>query len=312
MRRPVDGGPDVSRYISLRLRRTAVKLPAIASLLLASLMLSPIPAQAETVNCINITSLPAALTTQGVYCLKQNVSTAITEGSAIEIKASNITLDCNGYKIGGLGAGVNTNARGIYSSTYDNLTIRNCNIRGFVVGIGLYGLGSGDGGALLVENNRLDGNTMVGMDIQGDGSIIRGNLITATGGGSRYSEPSYFSRGIQSLGDSDVLDNTVWGMIPLSGGTRTLAITVGSNDGGSVAGNRVRALAGSNIQAIRCTVSCNRVRIMDNSLAGSGVASSIGVGCEVSTDASSIGNRFSGFTTTIDVCHSGGGNLSIP
>ncbi|HEY0505556.1 MAG TPA: hypothetical protein VGD42_18880 [Lysobacter sp.] len=288
-----------------------MKLPALASLLLASFLLSPMPVRAETVNCINITSLPATLTTQGVYCLKQNLATAISEGQAIDIQNSNVTLDCNGYKIGGLGAGVNTNARGIYSSGNANITVRNCNVRGFVVGIALFGLGFGSSGH-LVENNRLDGNTMVGMDIQGDGSIIRGNLITANGGGSRYSEPGYSSRGIQSLGDSDVLDNTVWGMIPLSGGVRTLAINAGSNDGGSIEGNRVRALAGSDIQAVRCTAGCNRVRIVDNSLAGSSVATSVGVGCEVSSDASSIGNRFSGFTTTIDTCHSGGGNLSIP
>lgn len=283
---------------------------AFASLL-AAVLLVPMPSRAETVNCTNITSLPATLTTQGVYCLKQNLSTGISEGSAIEIQANNITLDCNGYKIGGLAAGPNTNASGVRSNSSSNFTIRNCHIRGFLVGIGLYGLLSGDG-AHLVENNRLDGNTMVGMDIQGDGSIIRGNAIVANGGSTRYAEPSYFSRGIQSLGDSDVLDNTVWGMLPLSGGVRTLAITIGSNDGGSVANNRVRALAGSDIQAVRCTSSCDRVRIMDNSLAGSGVATSVGVGCVSSTDASSIGNRFSGFTTSIDTCHSGGGNLTIP
>jgi hypothetical protein len=71
--------------------------------------------QAETVNCTAITALPYTISTQGVYCLTGNLSTGMTSGSAITIATNNVVLDLNGFKIGGLAAGPDTNATGIYS-----------------------------------------------------------------------------------------------------------------------------------------------------------------------------------------------------
>jgi hypothetical protein len=110
--------------------------------------------QAETVNCTPISSLPYAITIQGVYCLKDNLSTAIASGSAISIETNNVVIDLNGYKLGGAGAGISTSAKGISATSRSNITIRNGIIRGFHYGISLTG-GSGD----LIENMLLDLNT---------------------------------------------------------------------------------------------------------------------------------------------------------
>ena len=86
-------------------------------------------AQAETVNCTPITTLPAVITVQGIYCLTGNLSTAMTSGNAIEIQTNNVVLDLNGFKLGGLAAGSGTGAAGIGiefggTGTYrDNLTL---------------------------------------------------------------------------------------------------------------------------------------------------------------------------------------------
>src|SRR4249920_1444376 len=74
-------------------------------------------------NCTGfITSLPATISTQGTWCLKQDLATAVTTGSAILINTNNVTIDCNDFKLGGLGAGLATLANGIYSLNRVNAT----------------------------------------------------------------------------------------------------------------------------------------------------------------------------------------------
>src|SRR6185369_16529682 len=64
-------------------------------------------------NCTGfITSLPAVVTTQGTWCLKQDLATAITSGNAITINTGNVTIDCNDFKLGGMSAGLATQAIG--------------------------------------------------------------------------------------------------------------------------------------------------------------------------------------------------------
>ena len=60
-------------------------------------------------NCTGfITSVPAVISTQGTWCLKQDLATAIASGNAISVNANNVTLDCNDFKLGGLAAGAGT------------------------------------------------------------------------------------------------------------------------------------------------------------------------------------------------------------
>src|SRR5262249_41325240 len=103
------------------------------------------PVQAETVNCTAITSLPAVITAQGIYCCIDHLSTAITSGNAIDIQTNNVILDLNGFKLGGLAAGPGTQAVGIHALDRQNLTIKNGTIRGFLRGIHLETSGNSQG-----------------------------------------------------------------------------------------------------------------------------------------------------------------------
>jgi len=135
-------------------------------------------------NCTGfVTSLPAVISTQGTWCFKQDLATSITNGNAITIAANNVTLDCNDFKLGGLAAGVGTHAYGIYGGGYgagrSNITIRHCNVRGFYIGVYFEGT---NGGGHTIEDNRFESNTYFGLQVEGDGSVVRRNRIFDTDG----------------------------------------------------------------------------------------------------------------------------------
>jgi hypothetical protein len=159
-----------------------------------------LPAQAETTLCTEITSLPANISTQGVYCLKHDLATANASGAAITVATNNVTIDCNDFKIGGLAAGVSTGAYGIEAVDKVNLVIRHCGVRGFQIGIFLHGNNSG---GHLIEDNRVDLNTAFGMQIFGDSLTIRRNRILQTGGRpSAGNTSAVFVQGSGVIGDN--------------------------------------------------------------------------------------------------------------
>src|SRR5688500_16840215 len=107
------------------------------SVLLTALSFMPAPARSAQSydNCTGfIDSLPAVIETQGIWCLRKDLSTAITGSAAIDIRANNVTLDCNDFKLGGLPAGAYTDASGVAAIDRFNVTVRRCNIRGFYQG----------------------------------------------------------------------------------------------------------------------------------------------------------------------------------
>src|SRR5687768_16439274 len=120
-----------------------------ALVLLVAVHVAPAHAAESYDNCTGfIETLPATISTQGTWCLKHDVSTAITSGNAITIAANNVTLDCNDFKVGGLAAGDSSAANGVYAASRLNATVRQCGVRGFSQGIWL------DGAGHLVEDNR--------------------------------------------------------------------------------------------------------------------------------------------------------------
>src|SRR5207344_3123760 len=132
-----------------------------------------------------ITSVPAQISTPGTWCLKKDIATAMTSGSAILIMTNNVTIDCNDFKLGGLAAGPGTLALGISARNQHNIAVRHCNIRGFYVGLELdyiVELGATGGGGHIVEDNRFDYNTSTGLWVEGDGSVVRRNRVFETGG----------------------------------------------------------------------------------------------------------------------------------
>ena len=279
----------------------------VATSLLACGFLAASPAAAETTppRCIEITSLPVApITTAGVYCLTKDLATAATSGTTIPIQANNVTIDCNDHKVGGTAAGPGTTAVGIGGSGA-NATVRNCNVRGFYRGVFLSGMaGSGH----LVEDNRMDGNTYNAIRVDGDGSMVRRNVATATGGSTQTAN----AVAISVNGSVDVLGNLVAGVSanPVGAGDGTGILAAGA-PAGSIGGNRIMELAGGStgsIDGIRVTGS--RAVVRGNQLdgdSGAGTGTGTGLRCDDET-ARAKDNNVIGFSDALLGCGSAGGN----
>ena len=287
------------------LRPNPVSLALLAGLL-------AIPAAASAAESLDtcagfIDSVPTTISTQGVWCLRHDLSTSIASGAAIVVATNNVTIDCNDFKLGGLGGGAATQAAGISASDRLNTTVRHCNIRGFVNGISLTGM---SGGSHLVEDNRFSSNTYLGIRVEGDGSVIRRNQINDTGGTLL---PIGVAYGIYARGSIDVLDNTISGVLPtlLPGPNSGSAFGVYtySNPDGSISGNRVRGLVhlGSGTVAGIYNNGTGRISMRNNDLVGDGGSGSQGLRC-----ADGYGrvkdNIVSGFFFANVTCSDAGGN----
>src|SRR5690606_30008425 len=89
----------------LRKPRGRPMLRILSIVLLGLLWLAPAPATAADSfdSCTGyIDSLPATISSQGVWCLRGHLSTGISSGDAISINTNNVTIDCNDFKLGGL------------------------------------------------------------------------------------------------------------------------------------------------------------------------------------------------------------------
>ena len=286
------------------------------SLILATLLLvlapsiwfAPEARAAEVTACTNITSLPAVITTQGMYCLKQDLSTAITIGKAIDIQANNVTLNCNGYKIGGLGGGTASTAYGIYVGNRLNVTIRECNIRGFYVGMMFSGV---SGGYHLVEDNRLNLNLYEGIDFHENmPATVRRNQIYDTGGSTYFSSGALSAYGIRTNGSVEIIDNTING-VTSSGSTAAVGISM--DDGDIAIGNRISGVAGS----VQFGISArdNGSLIERNFVRVAAGPNNRGISCGTGTPDSTLVRDnsiiLSGAGTAIEAnCFNAGGNIS--
>jgi hypothetical protein len=201
------------------------------------------PARAEPVNCTPITSLPAVITVQGIYCLTGNLLTGVTSGNAIDIQTNSVVLDLNGFTLGGGTAGLGTNAFGIRALNRQNISIKNGTIRGFWGGIFLES--SGASGGHIVEDIHADQNTVGGILVEGDGIIVRNNQVTATGGSTAVGSNAD-AAGIAVAGTGPrVLNNDVINTVKQGTG-RAWGILFVSATGGLAVNNRI-TVAGTGI-----------------------------------------------------------------
>ena len=272
-------------------------------LVLGSLCLLPGNVRAETYDTCTgfITSLPATISTQGVWCLDRNLSTAITSGAAIKIATNNVTIDCNDFKIGGLAAGDSSVAYGIYTSASQNATVRHCAIRGFYFGIRLAG-----GAGHLVEDNRLDNNLQYGIYVTGDNNRIRRNAVYDTGG----SPGSAFSYGI--FADADLIDNTVSGVFAAATTTYPRGIAA-SGSGNEARGNQVRGLvvAGPG-NAYGIYASGSGVTLADNRISADAVLTTSSGIQGYGANTFCTGNTVANFATAYYSCEHNLDNLPAP
>lgn len=210
--------------------------------ILASFSLGPLlaalPAFAQTTLCANIAALPATLSVPGVYCLKQDLATAITSGNAITINANSVTIDLNGFRLGGLGGGMNTQANGIFSTGRRNITIRNGTIRGFSRGIMLEGTGvESDTSGHIVEDLRIEGSRLEGIAVTGRDAVVRRNVVTDTGNGI-----STNATAISVEGDAATVSHNIVNRVTETG--LVIGIGIYSADGGVIEGNKIRDVSG--------------------------------------------------------------------
>jgi hypothetical protein len=193
--------------------------------------------QAETTNCTPITSLPYTITTQGVYCFTGHLATTLATGNIITIMTNNVILDLNGFKLGGQGAGLGTQATGIYASQRQNITIKNGTVRGFFKAIVLsdsspYTLSQGH----LIEDIRADMNTYEGMEVSGRGVVVRNNNVVDTGGSTAGFVNAY---GIVVQGPgAKVMGNNVFETAETGGGS-SVGVKVNEGPGSVVEENRI-------------------------------------------------------------------------
>lgn len=154
-----------------------------------------------------ITSLPYTITSPGNYELPGNMSCA---GTAISIACNDVSIDLKGYTITGPyqpGA----NCYGIAAFNYDRITVRNGSLRGFMYGIYLSDLidavrpnGSLDGGGHLIEGMDVNSCTFRGMRLEGNGNVIRGNVVREIGGCTVY--PNAYGFGIEVCGPGALIE----------------------------------------------------------------------------------------------------------
>jgi len=268
----------------------------IAGLLAGLLAGLPAPARAETyATCTGfVDSVPTTISTQGNWCLRKDLSTAITSGRAIHIDANNVTLDCNGFKVGGLAAGPGSEAKGIFAIDQYNVTIRNCTVRGFQTGIVLAG------GGHLVEDNRIEANLYTGVQASGDGNIVQRNRILDTGGATGGTTSNGF------YGQADLVDNTIAGIFTDAPDGNAIGMYV-NGDNQEISGNRIRGLVGDPIGII---VAGAGVTIRGNNLSAVALVP-LGNGITGSGAATAcINNTVAGFSTAYSSCEASAGNLS--
>jgi hypothetical protein len=202
-------------------------------------------------------------------------------------------LDCNGYRVGGLAAGDGSMARGLHAASRQNVTVRNCNFRGFYVGAYLSGSGH------LVEDNRFDDMLATGLGVFGESNLVRRNQVTDTGGWTGGGSAA----GIQA--NADVIDNIVSNVFASTGDATGIWQ---AGDMTRVRGNTVRGLhPGGLYSAYGIELIGVEVAIEDNLVASQ--ADVAGIGVAGYTGSMCSGNKVVNFATAFTNCIDGGHNL---
>jgi len=281
------------------------KTPLIAlALALAMVAASPARAAPSYDNCSGfIDSLPATITTQGVWCLRADLATAISSGLAIQVDANNVTIDCNHFRLGGLGGGTGSAAIGVWSVS-PNTVVRNCNIRGFRTGIFIESMGGN-----LVDSNRLDGNLRQGVYVAGPGSVIRGNLVIATGGSTAATA---YAAGITAVSGTDVIGNTIVGVQALGETTRTYGIVTNIANGASVRDNLIKGVVSNGDEGLSAGImnfQSRQIAIRGNDIQGVGAINSTAISCS-EENGTTGGNFITGYASAVSGCTSFGDTIN--
>ena len=217
------------------------KLILAATAVAATLTFGTFSAAAEVTECTEITSVPTTISRGGIYCFKGDIGTNLTSGSAITIAANNVTIEMNGYRLGGLAAGAATEASGISSDSRRNVTVRNGILRGFLRGIEVKGETSA---SHLYEDLLVDGNRFIGIEIRGSAHIVKNNRVTNTGPSALGTFESAAIRA-STFSRSEITGNKVVNVTAGSGSIGSFGIDVRSGQQVEVLNNSVTNILGA-------------------------------------------------------------------
>lgn len=279
--------------------------------LLAALALLPVPGPARAAESYDactasITTFPATISTPGTYCLDASHALSLASGSAIAINASHVTLDCNGFMLDNRTAGPSTTAIGVSSTDRYNIVVRHCDIRGFLMGLRMYGPTGGH----VIEDNRFLQNTYIGLNVHGNGSVVRRNLVLDTG----TTTSADFAVGIYTANSVDITENLVSGVFARIGGNgNAYGIFTEANPSGNITANRIRGLTRQGGGSVwgNCNSNSGRITIADNDLVSLSPTNAYGLRCQ-NNQGSSTGNIINGFIAGHINCSPDGGNLVAP
>jgi hypothetical protein len=272
--------------------------PLVAATVVAGAfaLAAPAPAAAETyATCAGfIEQLPVTITKQGVWCLRGDLATNIASGVAIAVGVNNVTIDCNGFKLGGLSAGAGSYATGVHAHAKNNVTVRGCNLRGFSYGVSL------DGSGHLVEDNRFVGSLQTAIYVSGTDNLVRRNIITDTGG------LAWGADGHAIHAAADIVENRIDGVTGEGEGRAAIGI-VATAAGTVVRGNSVRGLVpGAGGNGMGLVAGQSGIRIEDNHLIGNAGSGNGLVG--PGGDTFCLHNSVRGFTVPAVGCGTSIGN----
>ena len=177
----------------------------LGSLVLLSAALAPGLAFADTTDCTTITSLPKAITAPGRYCLAASLASDSTAPAKIDIRSSNVLLDCNDHQISYTGA-PGSNGFGVRIPTRNDVTVRNCRFVNFGTAIEV-----ANSRRVLIDSNHADGSLTAGIRVNGYELDVRENTVTNTLGANGLV--------VQALADgsAQVRHNVVSRVLPASG-----------------------------------------------------------------------------------------------
>ena len=171
-------------------------------------------------------------------------------------------------------------------------------------------------GKPVVIDNRPGGNTVIGAQVVGDGSIVRRNLVLDTGG-STHASSLDTAIGIDTAYNVDVLDNTIDSVeaTGTAGGVKHgIGIRTEYNTAATIARNRVRVViaAGGGAEIGIQNLASGRLTLLDNILSGmsGGYGDGTGIVCEGSNGVA-VRNIMNGYATGLDGCVNSGGNVHM-
>jgi hypothetical protein len=216
-----------------------------ALLLLAPLILLPAPPARAA--CLGVPTLPTDITAPGHYCLNKDFAQDFPYASALDIEVDDVVLDCQGHVIAATNA-TNTAAAIYAPGGRRNVTIRNCVVDGFYVGIFLSSGGAPGATANRIEDNEVRRARQVGIYVIGSHNRVERNRVvghTANYNGVAYGVFMYSSGGL-GVGNA-IRDNVFadWKPDPPGSPNEVIAIYGSQLQNTEITGNVISGIYGS-------------------------------------------------------------------